>query len=391
MSIIWTVFKKELVDTLRDKRTLLTAIILPALLLPILGWGIGKVSMTILNKEKNKKLKVAILEAPPAFLATIDTSKIELRYADDIQSGGALVKSDSLDVLIGFDAGFNDQQQNMKSSTVNMWYKSTNITVLSRIKEMVENYENSLLDERITALDISQNTIDPINFKPWDIAPVKEQMGQTVGGYLPYMFILFCFSGCMYPALDLVTGEKERGTIETLLTVPASRFKILMGKVLTIALMGLAAAIMGILGLVVAGKYLPDMPEKLFEVMNSMISIKFIGLLIIMLIPLCFFFAGALSAMVIKAKSFKEAQSIVSPFMGLVFVPAILALLPGIDLDWTTAFIPILNISLATKEIISGTLQTGHFIAIVGSLVLLAIAAVAISYRQFSKEGMVLK
>ena len=195
----------------------------------------------------------------------------------------------------------------------------------------------------------------------------------------------------MYPSLDLITGEKERGTIETLLTVPASRFKILFGKVLAIALFGLAAAIMGILGLVIAAKFLPDIPAEFTDVLSGMVSLKFIVLLLVMLIPLCFFFAGALCALVVRAKSFKEAQSIVSPFMMIVFIPAAMALLPGIELDWKTAFIPILNIALATKEIVADTLNTGHYIAIVFSLIAVAIIAVFTSYRAFSKEGMVLK
>ncbi len=194
----------------------------------------------------------------------------------------------------------------------------------------------------------------------------------------------------MYPSLDLITGEKERGTIETLLTVPASRFKILLGKVLTIALMGLAAALMGILGLVIAGTLLPDMPDQLDTALENIISLKFILMLILMLVPLCFFMAGMLSAMVIKAKTFKEAQSIVSPFVGVIIIPAALALLPGIELNWKTALIPVLNIALATKEILSGTIQSGHYIAIVLSLVLLAILSVVLSYRQFSKEGMII-
>ena len=93
----------------------------------------------------------------------------------------------------------------------------------------------------------------------------------------------------------------------------------------------------------------------------------------------------------VKAKSFKEAQSIVSPFTFIIILPAAMALMPGIELTWTTAMIPNLNIALATKEIISETINMGHFSLIVGSLIILAIVGVFFSFRQFSKEGMVLK
>ena len=102
------------------------------------------------------------------------------------------------------------------------------------------------------------------------------------------------------------------------------------------------------------------------------------------------FFAGIISAMVVKAKSFKEAQSIVTPMSFLIIIPAVIALLPGIELDWTTVFIPILNVALATKEIVAGTIQPIHYIVVLVSLIILALVSVALSYKQFSKEGMVL-
>ena len=110
-----------------------------------------------------------------------------------------------------------------------------------------------------------------------------------------------------------------------------------------------------------------------------------------MIVPLSFFFAGMISAMVVRAKSFKEAQSILTPISFVIIMPALIGVMPGIELTWATAAIPILNIALATKEIVAGTINMGHYFFVVASLVLLAIVAVWISYKQFSKEGMVLK
>jgi len=391
MQTILTVFKKEMLDTLRDRRTLITAIIMPALLIPVLMWGMGFITKKIMDKEQNKKLTLALMNAPEEFVSLIDTAKITIKSGYDMATGRDEILSDSLDAMIGFKEGFMDKQSDMGTSKVSLWYKSTNLSVKNRLTKYMDDYEEKLLDDRIDSLGISDKTIDPILFSEYDIAPAQEQFGKTVGGFLPYLFIIFCFTGCMYPALDLITGEKERGTIETLLTVPASRFKILAGKVLTIALVGLAAAVMGIIGLVIAAKFLPDIPEELSEMLYSMVTPKFIVMLLVMLIPLCFFFAGGLAALVVRAKSFKEAQSIVSPFMMVVFIPAAMAMLPGIELDWKTAFIPILNIALATKEIVAGTIQNSHYIVIVISLMVIAGLAMLTSYRAFSKEGVILK
>ncbi len=391
MNTIFTVFKKELLDTLRDRRTLLTAILLPALLLPFLMYGITKVTKTMVEKEKAKKLKIAILDSPDDFISRIDTAKFELISGMDLEKGRDQILSDSLDALMAFANGYTKAIANNQTGNVNVWYKSTNLSVRDKMTTLIEDYEEGILDQRIVDLGLSKSAIDPIEMRRYDIAPKKEQIGKMAGGFLPYLFIIFCFMGCMYPALDLITGEKERGTIETLLTVPASRFSILMGKVITIALIGLASAGMTILGLFVAIKFMPDIPADFLEALGNIVNTKFVIMLFAMLIPLSIFFAGSLSAIVVGAKSFKEAQSIATPLSFIVIIPAALALTPGIELNWTTAMIPILNMALATKEIVAGTIQNGHYIVIVLSLIVLAILAVLISFRQFSKEGMVLK
>jgi sodium transport system permease protein len=293
--------------------------------------------------------------------------------------------------MISFVEGYNDKINSSATGKVNMWYKSTNLTVKDRITSIIDDYEEEILDTRISALSLTKAAINPIELYQYDIAPKKEQLGKLAGGILPYLFIIFCFSGCMYPGLDLITGEKERGTIETLLTVPSSRFKILLGKVITIAIVGLAAAVMTILGLVAALKFLPDIPQDLLDTISNIIQFKYVMMLFIMIIPLSFFFAGMISAMVVRAKSFKEAQSILTPISFVIIMPALIGMMPGIELNWGTAAIPILNIALATKEIVAGTIQMGHYVFIVATLVLLAIAAVFVSYKQFSKEGMILK
>jgi len=390
MKTIITVFKKEVLDTLRDRRTLMSAIVMPALLMPFLLYGMTKITSFIMEKEENKKLKIGLLEAPTDFAGLLDTAKFEIINGVTLETGRDQILADSLDAMIGFASNYGDRINTMKSGKVNMWYKSTNIKVKSRLSDIIDDYESKILDNRITELNLTKGAIDPIDLIRYDIAPKNEQIGQTVGGFLPYIFIAFCFMGCMYPALDLITGEKERGTIETLLTVPASKFNILLGKVFTIALVGLSAALMTILGLAVAVKFLPDMPEDILEALGNIIGIKFVLMLFAMLIPLSIFFAGVISAMVVRAKSFKEAQSIVTPMSFLVIIPAVIALLPGIKLDWVTVFIPIANVALASKEIVAGTIQPIHYIITVATLIILALFSVGISYRQFSKEGMIL-
>ena len=391
MNTIFTVLKKELKDTLRDRRTLISAVIIPALIIPILLIGVTKLQTTLMKKEGVKQLKIAIIGNPENFREQLEDSTFKIFTSYKIEDAKQAVAKDSLDAIIEFQPYFFANVNDMKSGNMNLYYKSTNLMLYSRISEKLEIIKSQILQERIKKLNISEETLVPFSVRKVDIATVKEQLGKMIGGFLPYIFIIFCFTACMYPAIDLITGEKEKGTMETLLSSPASRFQILIGKMLTISIVGLSAALMTIVGMVVGLKFLPDIPSDFLATINDIVSVKFIVMLFAMLIPLSIFFAGLLSALVIRAKSFKEAQTMVTPMMFVIIIPAMLALIPGVVLNWQTAFIPVLNIALATKEIIAGTINMAMYAAIVFSLIAFALLAAFISYKQFSKESMVLK
>ncbi|WMX15873.1 ABC transporter permease [Aureispira sp. CCB-E] len=391
MHTIITVIKKELKDTLRDKKTLFSAIILPALAIPLLLMGVSSLQKDLIKKEKAKELKVVLMNAPEAVAQQFEDESINLLISADLEHAKDSVASEVFDAVLVFDPSFKEQIDSLETGVVEFYYKSTNIMVQRRIEEKLNAYKAVVLDERMERLNISAAVLQPIKIETVNVASVKEQVGETIGGLIPYIFILFCFMGCMYPALDLITGEKERGTIETLLTVPASRFSILIGKTITIALVGVVAAVMTIGGMVAALNLGTGIPAGLMTSIGDMLNLKFIFMLFAMLLPLSFFFAGVLSAMVVRTSSFKEAQSYVTPMTFVVIVPAMVAMMPGVELNWQMAFIPILNVALATKEIIGGTMDLGLFAIIVLSLIAFATLAVFVSYQQFSQEKNVLK
>jgi sodium transport system permease protein len=195
----------------------------------------------------------------------------------------------------------------------------------------------------------------------------------------------------MYPAIDLFTGEKERGTIETLLTVPVSRWKILMGKMLVVVCSGMVAATCALLGLFVSIEFLDLADNKeLLEVIHSILTPYFILSMFALLLPLVIFFAGLMIPIAIYAKSFKEAQSIITPLNILVVLPAMVGFFPGIALDFQTVFIPVVNVVLATKALIAGTLSWAYFLAVFALMCTLALLAISLSYRQFGKESNIL-
>lgn len=392
MNTILTIFRKEMKTTLRDKRTLISAILLPVLAMPLLLLGVTKFSKRMAEKEAAKELRVMLHSAPPV-LAQQFAAAPGFKIIPEIPLAAARdsVAKEAYDAVLDFDPAFAQSVDSMGVGQVAFYYKSTNTSVADRVEKVFDTYKAEVLASRFQRLNISPALLEPVALQSVDVASQQEQIGMLVGGFLPYIFILFCFMACMYPALDLITGEKEKGTLETLLTTPASRFQILIGKVLAIGVVGVFAAVMTIVGMFAALRLFEGIPPEIITAINDILSLRFVLLLFGMLVPLSLFFAGALAAVAIRASSFKEAQTLISPMMFVVIVPAMMALMPGMRLDWQTAAIPILNIALATKEITAGTIQYGQYALLVVSLIVAALLAVAVSVRQFSKEGNILK
>jgi sodium transport system permease protein len=196
--------------------------------------------------------------------------------------------------------------------------------------------------------------------------------------------------GSMYPAIDLAAGEKERGTLETLLTTPTRRMEILLGKFGVVMLTGLFSAIVSIAGMSL-GVSLIDTASPLYETIVTILEVKTILLLLSLLLPLTVFFAALSLSLSLYARSFKEAQNIITPMMFVVIVPAFIGVMPGMELNSVTALIPILNVSLTTKAIIAAKTTPLLMAQVYGSLLVLAAFSLFICGKIFEREEVIFR
>jgi sodium transport system permease protein len=394
--IISTVFRKEMVDTLRDRRALIFMIVVPLVLFPLLFQVMISVTRRQEQKAQAKKLRVACLDQgnAPRFIQMLrERGDVELLTDVPADSVAALIRADSLDGAFLFAASFDDDVAELKPGRLDLYFKSTgdNRILEQRLRETVERYEKELLDERFNRLELDRSIVQAVKLESHNVASMEERLGKSVGGIVPYMFILFCFMGAMYPAIDLGAGEKERGTLETLLTAPVNRFHILLGKFGVVVVSGLLSAGVSISGLFIAIKRSPDMPSELLDVILKVLGWDTIILLMSLLLPLTIFFAGVLLSVSLSARSFKEAQSLISPLNIAVILPAGIGLTPGIELGFANAWIPVLNVSLATKEILAGTIQPGELAVVYVSLIALAVASLWGSAWWFGRESTIFR
>jgi sodium transport system permease protein len=390
---IVVVFKKEFLDTIRDRRTLVAMVLVPLVLFPLLIVGGSWLAQSQIEEAAQETLAVAVVGDAGAdrssFRAQIDAaSNIEVVDGLSRDTVRARVDRGALDAGIVFASSFGATVEANAAGTVNLIYQSDDDTevLLRRLRPLLDQYEQQLLEARFEALGLSTEATRAVTVREVNMASEQTQMAQELGGFLPYMFLIFCFTGAMYPALDMGAGEKERGTLETLLTTPVSRYQFLVGKTLTITLAGLFAALVSILSIMGSIWFIEDIPQSILDTAMNILSPGVVGVLLSLLVPLTVFFAAAQLSLSFYAKSFKEAQSTVSPLLIAVIFPAFLGLLPGFSLNTTTALIPVLNVALATKQALAGTLGAGHLMLVYASLLTLAAATLGVSLYVIRSE-----
>lgn len=395
MKNIIIIIQKEIKDLLRDKRTLMTMVVIPLLMFPLIFSVMGKIISNQIKKEQEKVLNIGVADNgnANALLVLFDGRKdIKITKYQDAAAFDSLIQSGKLDGAILVAKDFDANTSTMKTGEVVLRYKSANWGVKDRLTEVINAYKNSVLSGRLSKLGIEKSAVEPVEIKIQDVSTVREKLGNTIGGLFPYVIIIFSFMGCMYPAIDLFTNEKERGTLETILVTPANRLEILFGKMSVVALIGLFSSFLSIIGLSFGLKqFSQGMPADIIGTLSTLIEPGNIIMLLLMFIPLMVFFAGILTLVTTYAKSYKEAQSIISPLTIIIILPAVVGLSPGVELNLVTAIIPITNISLATKEIISGTIHFPLYGLALGSLLVYATISVFLASLWFSKERNIIK
>ena len=378
-------------DTLRDRRTVITMVLIPFLLIPLIFTISSFATNSKNDSAREKDLKIAIYsnnngaELIKRLKRRKDMSVDESIHPQHFKK---LVRSDSLDFALVIDEKFDEAIEKGKTGAVEIYYKSLSDTILyQRLTSTLSSYNSSILNQRLQELGASMETINPLAIKKKSVFSSRESIGKLAGGTLPYFFVLFCFMGAMYPAIDLFTGEKERSTIETLLVVPANRLQILIGKMLVVVCSGVLSGLITILGLFAALKFNTEIPTFISSIAMQLLSPNAIALIIAMMIPLTTFFAGILIPASIYARSFKEAQSLIQPLVFVVVIPLVIGFIPGTELSILTASVPILNVALATREVVAGTLDYSLMIIVFLSLFFFAGLGIFISLRWFGYEG----
>jgi sodium transport system permease protein len=392
---IGIVYRKELLEALRDRRTLISTILVPIMLFPILTVGVGYAVASLIEKAEREPAKIMILGGSdsPAIVSSLIKSKnlIMVRepanYVDLISNKKIRA---AVEIPPGLQSGAGTDYSAVKIYMYSGDLKST--TAAKRIADFFNDYRENLARDRLTAQKLPASFLKPFDIKEQNVVSQEKVAGETIGGIIPYLVIIMCLTGAMYPAMDLTAGEKERATMETILSSPISRTHLVLGKFLLVLTASLVTAALSVTSMGVSSWIFQHFQEQSSgSVMHITIGRGAVLAVFLVALPLAVMFSAALLTIALFAKSYKEAQSYISPLMIVVVVPAIAAMLPGVELTPRLSLVPILNVSLLCKDLIAGTYHWNSIALIFLSTCVYGGAAIFIAVKMFHRESVLFR
>jgi sodium transport system permease protein len=395
------VYRKELKEWLRDRRTLISTVLVPLLLFPVIILGFSYLAVTLVGKAQQEVPKIMVIggeDSPQvvAALQKIDTLKI-VPYAADWRNQ---ISEKEIRAAVEIPPGFQSSLETNQEKTVTIYFYEGEIKSsfgAEHIEKSLKEYRDQLVKDRLATKNIPAAVLAPFEIKQQNVAPPEKVSGATIGGFIGYLVILLCMTGAMYPAIDLTAGEKERGTMETILSSPVSRTDLVLGKFFLVLSAALATAALSVLSMGISFNVMrhfnPGAQTGRGETAALLLQLgpKPVLLIFAMALPLAVFFAATLMTIALFAKSYKEAQSYLTPMTFVVVIPAVASLLPGVELTGKLALVPILSTSLVCKEIIAGTYHWSSIALIFASTCVYAAVALFLAVKMFQREDVLFR
>ncbi|GMU37793.1 MAG: ABC transporter permease subunit [Phycisphaerae bacterium] len=428
-----TIYGKELVDLLRDRRTLIAMIVVPIFLYPVLMLGslqaitvqtqaLGQRAIIVAGlggadgpqaeslahlQYEYDRIRALEPSATPASKAPAASSEsapgdapaaevedsaaspppLQLSWTPcaSVEEIEQCVRDRSAHVGVVFEEGltFSPDRRNR----IRILYdreEPRSATAHARLEDVIARVAARINDERREALRLPATYFDPFEVTATNLASPSSILGQI----LPLILVLMTITGAIYPAIDITAGERERGTLETILACPVPVIDLIVGKFLVVATIAILGAALN-LGSVCATVYFGGFNE-LIATAGQGIPYGQLALILLCLIPFAVLMSAIMMAVCSYARTFKEAQNYVTPVILAVLIPGGFAALPATELRGMMLVVPVGNMVLLTRELLIGApVGTSELLTVLLSTTLYASAAVAVAAKVFGKESVV--
>jgi sodium transport system permease protein len=398
LNAIGIVYRKELTEWLRDRRTLISTVVVPLLAFPVLMVGMISLTTVMIGKAQKETPKIMVLggEDSPQILEKLrEVDKLEIVPPSD--DWKKRISEKEIRAAVEIPKEFDSALGRGEDQTVKIYFYEGEIKSsfgANRIEKFFKDYRDTVISTRLAARNVPASIIKPFEVKQENVAPPEKVSGAALGGLLGYMVILLSMTGAIYAAIDLTAGEKERGTMETILSSPISRTDLVLGKFFLVLSASLTTAILAIFSMGASFYFVGRtgaMSSKEAAAMQLHIGLPTVLSVFLMALPLAVFFAAILLTIALFAKSYKEAQSYLTPLTFIVVIPAVASLLPGVELTPKLALIPIISTSLVCKEIVAGTFHWNYIILILLSSSVYAAVGLFLAVKMFQRESVLFR
>jgi sodium transport system permease protein len=379
---------KELRETLRDRRTLAMMVLFPLVVYPLLSLLIGQLVVSREQKREAQPRTVAVQDsgATPTGAADVRRRIAETPKTLTLRPRGsaAEVEAGTLDALLIMSPVPADAKPAPAPAAGRAVAPSRSVEIVyDAAREESREAAERLTDLLASALP---EGCVPFSIKKRDIASGTKLGGYLLSKALPLALVLMVLLGAFYPAIDVTAGERERGTLETVLTAPIDRFDLLLGKVLAVAII---AGLTGLLNLasmavtLIHAVRLAD-PHGALPVPWSRAAAS-----TLVLAPAAFLFGALFVAIGSTARGFKEAQSFLMPAYFLSIAPAVIGGVGEYQLRGAAALVPAMNVTLLARELLLGTAHLGPALLVLGSTAFYGCLALAFAARIYDSERFV--
>ena len=392
-----TIAKKELVEFVRDWRTILAILVIPLLLFPILFilFPLLLASEAAELNAINVDVVVQANDIPDDLESMLGNASLNLTYEPlpEVEELSAPVGEDdrlrngSVDALLRL-------RQNGTVLEYAVLYLSTSeqsLEARSRTFDVLGAWEQNETVRRIDAAGLDANeTLDPLRWNgdigQSDVATQGEQAGMALSLFIPLVLAVWTFSSAIQPSIDMTAGERERGTLEALLGLPCTRMELLMGKWLAVATITGVGVLLQVAGLLFAIGYLATSDViSAPSVSPAALAFLFVAVLLFAIMVVAIEMALAM-----RSHSVKEAGSILGPAVLVILFPGLFSQvinLDGIETFWFA--VPVVNVLLALRELLMNRIVYSHVVVWMVSSTFYAFVAAYYAARQFKREDIV--
>jgi sodium transport system permease protein len=396
---------KEILSTLRDTRAIVSNLVIPLVLLPVVMLGLPLLMGGLFQREATTVTELALQGAEhlPAELAVaIEAQAAVLVPVDDAE---AAVRADRYPAGLIVEPGFAESIAGGGRGEVVIVVKEANLRAelnAGKLRSAVDAFRRGVVAERLVGAGIDPAVLEPVGVRTRDASTEAERSSGQLAWLIPFFIAIWTLTGGQMTAIDATAGEKERGTLEVLLVTPVRRGEVVVGKFLAVVTFGLSAAIMAIVGFVLGGTvlrrlFLPLIGEQGGEMAAMMggtltITPLTILLLVVSSVLMASVVAALLMSVTLFARSFKEAQTYVAPMSFLLIIPAIA--LQFKDLIGTGSFaywIPVYNVMILMDDAVKGTTQLAPILTTWGTMAGLIAALLAFAFVNFRREDVLFR